>query len=128
MLTNANKTVALSACTALVLAACGDGSAERSDAAVTSDAAALADAVVTSDGMLYGRIARGSKAGGMNVGGFPHFDEERVTRLSNRQLSHPSVRAYPPVGPGGWRNGPLREEHVRFSLPKELRSLQTAGE
>lgn len=41
------------------------------------------------------------------------FDAERVTRLRDLQLSHPSVRAYEPIGPGGWRDGPLREEHLR---------------
>lgn len=34
---------------------------------------------VTATGLVYARIASGSKAGGFNVGGFPPFEEERST-------------------------------------------------
>jgi hypothetical protein len=41
------------------------------------------------------------------------FDEDRVRTLKDRQLSRQPTRAYHPQGPGGWRNGILREEHIR---------------
>lgn len=41
------------------------------------------------------------------------FDEDRVAQLCDVQLSHMSVRAYRPAGPGGWRESILEPEHIR---------------
>jgi hypothetical protein len=40
------------------------------------------------------------------------FDIERVTMLCDRQLSHGSVRAYRPSGPGGWKHSILERKHI----------------
>ena len=42
------------------------------------------------------------------------FDKSRVMQLCDTQLSHTSVRAYRPTGPGGWRHSILEEKHVRL--------------
>ncbi|MCP4270759.1 MAG: GNAT family N-acetyltransferase [Gammaproteobacteria bacterium] len=42
------------------------------------------------------------------------FDRERVERLCNIQLSHGSVRAYKPSGPGGWKDSILDEQHIKL--------------
>ncbi|NOZ36831.1 MAG: GNAT family N-acetyltransferase [Gammaproteobacteria bacterium] len=41
------------------------------------------------------------------------FDMSRVSQLCDTQLSHASVRAYRPTGPGGWRDSILEEKHVK---------------
>ncbi len=41
------------------------------------------------------------------------FDRSRVSQLCDTQLSHASVRAYRPSGPGGWRNSILEEKHIK---------------
>jgi hypothetical protein len=41
------------------------------------------------------------------------FNEQRVTKLCESQLSHKSVRAYKPTGPGGWRDGKLTDEEIQ---------------
>lgn len=41
------------------------------------------------------------------------FDEVRVTQLCDIQLSHASVRAYRPSGPGGWKHSILEQEHIQ---------------
>ncbi len=41
------------------------------------------------------------------------FNRERVAQLCDVQLSHASVRAYRPSGPGGWRDSILEEKHIR---------------
>ncbi|MDH5387400.1 MAG: GNAT family N-acetyltransferase [Gammaproteobacteria bacterium] len=40
------------------------------------------------------------------------FDKARVTQLCDIQLSHASVRAYRPSGPGGWQHSILEREHI----------------
>lgn len=41
------------------------------------------------------------------------FDEARVTQLCDMQLSHASVRAYRPIGPGGWKHSILEQKHIQ---------------
>ncbi len=41
------------------------------------------------------------------------FDKERVSELCDIQLSHASVRAYRPNGPGGWKDSILEDSHIK---------------
>lgn len=41
------------------------------------------------------------------------FDRERVSQLCDIQLSHTSVRAYRPSGPGGWQHSILEDRHIK---------------
>lgn len=41
------------------------------------------------------------------------FNRDRVEKLCDKQLCRQSVRAYKPLGPGGWQTGILTEEHIR---------------
>ena len=41
------------------------------------------------------------------------FNEARVSQLCDIQLSHASVRAYRPGGPGGWKHSILRPQDIR---------------
>ena len=41
------------------------------------------------------------------------FNRDRVQQLCDVQLSHKSVRDYKPKGPGGWKSGLLRKDHIQ---------------
>lgn len=42
------------------------------------------------------------------------FDKQRVSDLCDIQLSHASVRAYKPSGPGGWQDSILEDKHIKI--------------